>query len=111
MTIDVDVLETASRFGLDPTLVQSVVNAEGDILKAVRCSIPSAKDRADAIDILCRSLVHRLNDFVHITDPVGFVEFFAQKWAPVGVANDPHGLNANLPKNVKMFWLGLTVNA
>ena len=30
----------------------------------------------------------------------GFVEFMAQRWAPIGVGNDPDNLNAHWPKNV-----------
>ena len=32
-----------------------------------------------------------------------FTEFFASRWAPIGVANDPTNLNANWLKNVRWF--------
>lgn len=36
MTIEADVYEAARHFGLDPSLLQAVVNAEGDTPKAGR---------------------------------------------------------------------------
>ena len=32
-----------------------------------------------------------------------FIEFLQKRYAPIGVANDPKGLNANWAKNVKFF--------
>jgi len=40
MKIDSDVRCVSSFFGVDPALVQAVVAAEGDIVRAVRCSYP-----------------------------------------------------------------------
>lgn len=105
MTIDVDVAVIAKRFGVDPLLIQAVVQAEGDIVKAVQCSIPTVTSRAQAIEILCRSAAHALNDYVRFLDPEGFVDFWAARWAPQGAANDPNALNANWPNNVKALWL------
>ena len=106
MTIALDVRAAAKRFGLDPALVQAVVNAEGDILKAVRCSLPNTPDRAAALDILCRSAVHALSDFVKVDEPIrdDFVAFWAARWAPRGVANDPTDLNKNWSGNVLKLW-------
>ena len=38
MKIDVDVRSVATFFGADPVLLQAVVLAEGDIVRAARCS-------------------------------------------------------------------------
>ena len=35
---------------------------------------------------------------------VKFVEFMASRWAPRGVENDPHDLNAHWPKNVWKYF-------
>lgn len=107
MTIDRDVLITTDRFGLDPREIQAVVNAEGDILKAVRCSLPKTKDRQAALEITCRSCVHAKRDFIVAYGfAETFVEFWGHRWAPVGAANDPRGLNANWIRNVTKGWLG-----
>jgi hypothetical protein len=105
MTIDPDVKRMAAEFGVDPALIQAVVHAEGDILKAVRCSLPRTKTREEALRITCRSAVHALSDFVKQDSPADFVAFWAQRWAPVGVANDPKALNQYWPRNVTAGWV------
>jgi len=105
MKIDDDVHLIAKRFGIDPQLIQAVVNAEGDILKAVRCSLPNTKDRAAALDITCRSAVHAMSDFVKAGQAETFVTFWSRRWAPDGADNDPTHLNANWPRNVLKLWL------
>lgn len=109
MTIDLDVAATAKHFGLDPRLLQAVVNAEGPgmaILKAVQCSTQGVTTRTQALEIAARTLVHALSDYVRISVPTGFVEAFAAKWAPEGVANDPTHLNENFARNMRKLWLG-----
>lgn len=105
MILDADVVTAAKHFGLDPTLVQAVVQAEGDILKAVQCSLPHISTRADALDVLCRSAVHRMGDFIREQGHrEAFVTYFGSKWAPLGATNDPHNLNANWVHNVLSAW-------
>lgn len=104
--IDPDVRRIAKRFGVDAALIQAVEKAEGDILKAVRCSVPSTRDREEALEITCRSAAHAMSDFLKQSNPSGFVSFWAARWAPVGVKNDPTSLNANWPKNVSKLWVG-----
>jgi hypothetical protein len=106
--IDPDVRRMATRFGLDPALIQAVVTAEGGIghiVKAVQCSIPSVTTLEKALEITCRSAVHRMTDYVKAHSAQGYVEYFASKWAPQGVANDPTHLNKNWPGNVLRLWL------
>lgn len=104
MTIEKDVQLAAAHFGVDAALIQAVVNAEGDIVKAVRCSIPSVQTREQALDVLCRSAVHAMSDYVKAHCAAPFVDAWAQRWAPQGAANDPTRLNANWPVNVKKLW-------
>lgn len=105
MTIDADVAKSAKYFGIDPKLIQAVVNAEGNILKAVRISVPTCKDRAQAIEITCRSAVHAMSDYVKASEPKAFVDLWARRWAPQGADNDPTDLNQNWPRNVLTLWL------
>ena len=103
--IDPDVRGIAARFGLDPKLLQAVVTAEGNILRAVQCSVPSVQTREKALDVLARSCVHALRDFVHTSGlDDAFVHFWAARWAPLGATNDPRGLNKNWPGNVLTLW-------
>lgn len=104
MKIDPDVRGIAGFWGVDPALIQAVVQAEGDIVAAVRCSIPSVETREQALKILCRSAAHALSDFVKRNHHDAFVQFWAERWAPPGAANDPHHLNKNWPVNVTRLW-------
>lgn len=116
LKIDLDVAAAASKFNLDPALIQAVVNAEGNILKAVQCSVPTVKTREEALKVLCRSAVGALVRFVkdeaavvvvaggtHKLDEA-FINHWAKRWAPQGAKNDPTNLNKHWPKNVLKFW-------
>jgi hypothetical protein len=102
--IDLDVRRIATRFGVDPKLIQAVVRAEGDIVRAVQCSVPSVTTREKALEVTCRSAAHAMSDYLKQHGAEAFVDFWAARWAPQGVANDPKGLNRNWPKNVKARW-------
>ena len=106
MMIDADVRAVAHDFGLDPALLQAVVTAEGNILKAVQCSIPTVQTRSEALRILARSAAHAMTDYIKSSDQyrAEFVAFWGDRWAPVGAANDPKGLNANWIQNVRKLW-------
>jgi hypothetical protein len=112
-----DVQRIAKHFGVDPRLIQAVVNAEGNIVRAVQISVPSVTTRDEAIEITCRSCVHAMSDFISGTlkdpvDPLGFnnhprasfIRAWASRWAPIGATNDPTSLNANWPRNVLRLW-------
>lgn len=109
MTIEPDVRAVARDFGLDAALLQAVVRAEGDIVKAVQCSIPSIQTRDAALRVTARSAVHAMSDYVKANSAERFVDFWAARWAPLGVANDPNRLNANWPKNVLALWTSTNV--
>ncbi len=113
MTIDADIAATAKHWGLDPALIQSVVNAEGGgqhIVRAVQISIPSVTTRQEALEVTCRSAVHAMCDFIESNLggenqlALDFVVFWGKRWAPVGATNDPHNLNANWSRNVYSGW-------
>ena len=107
MTIQPDVLAVARRFGLDPALLQAVVNAEGDIVRAVQCSLPSVTTREEALSVTARSAVHAMCDWIKSDDDrqQAFIVFWARRWAPGGAANDPKNLNQYWQSNVIRFWL------
>ena len=107
MTLDTDVLCVAREFGLDPQLLQAVVQAEGDIVGAVRQSIPDVRTRYEALRITARSAVHAMVDWIKSGGAErqdAFVAFWARRWAPVGATNDPKNLNANWESNVDRLW-------
>lgn len=104
MTIEPIVRDTAAHFGVDPALIQAVIAAEGNILKAVQCSIPSIDTREKALEVTCRSANHAQSAYVSTHDAAGFVAFWASIWAPTGAKNDPHDLNRNWPLNVLRMW-------
>ena len=107
MKIEADVNRIARAFGIDPALLQAVVNAEGDIVVAVRCSIGSVSTRAEALQITSRSAVHAMCDWIKSGGEDrqdAFVAFWANRWAPVGAKNDPANLNVNWASNVDKLW-------
>lgn len=107
--IDPRITAAANHWGLDPSLVNAVVQAEGGIahiLTAVQCSTKSVQTIEEALEITCRSATHRMWEYVKTHCGVQYVEYFGSQWAPIGVENDPHNLNVNWVPNVKKFWLG-----
>jgi hypothetical protein len=104
VNIDPDVQVIAHRWGLPAELLQAVVQAEGNIVKAVQCSIPSVQTRDEALQVLARSCTHAMADFIHLEDKDGFITFWAARWAPEHVANDPTHLNSNWAGNVQALW-------
>ena len=109
MTIDQDVLTIAREWGLDPALLQAVVQAEGNIVRAVQCSIKDidTSSRIPALKVTARSCTHALVDWVKQGGEErqdAFIAFWAARWAPRGVQNDPHDLNANWASNVDRLW-------
>lgn len=108
MTIDVDVATAARQWGLNAALLQAVVTAEGGgdhIIRAVQCSLPSVTTREKALEVLCRSCVHAMRDYIDAGEAQrAFVQFWAARWAPRGAANDPTDLNANWARNVLALW-------
>jgi hypothetical protein len=71
MTIDPDVRGIAAHYNVDSKLIQAVVNAEGNIVRAVQCSYPEITTREEAIRIVCRSAIHAMSDYIKATRPRG----------------------------------------
>ena len=83
-------------------LLAAMVRAEGGVeafVRAVQCSVPSCRTFPEAQEIGRRTIQHALWDRAMV-DPAAFVAFLSSRWAPVGAANDPTGLNAHWAGNV-----------
>ena len=107
MKIDPDVRGVSSFFGVDPALVQAVVAAEGDIVRAVRCTYPTVQTREEALQITARSAAHAMSDWIKSGGEErqdAFIAFWANRWAPRRANNDPKNLNANWASNVDKLW-------
>jgi hypothetical protein len=107
MTIDADVGAIARYFGVDPALLQALVRAEGNIVRAVQCSFRGVTTRDEALRIAARSSVHAMVDWIKSggAERQGeFVDFWGRRWAPVRADNDPGNLNANWARNVQQLW-------
>lgn len=109
MTLDPDVRGICATY--TPALsfaqlVQAILTAEGNIVKAVQCSDPTVTTRDAAIRIVCRSVIHRMSDWVQQDHPHEFVNYMGGYWAPLNAANDPTHLNANWAPNVAKLWTG-----
>lgn len=110
--IPADFVQAARQWREDPALMTAIYEAEGGttdtLIKAVGCSTP-VQNRAEAVDVTCRTLAHARRDFIHAKGlDAQYVDFLASRWAPRGVANDPTDLNANWAGNVKQLWLGIS---
>lgn len=114
--VDVSLLTAAAHhfFGDSDAglaLLRAMVSAEGGTnhttVKAVQCSIPSIVTVPDALDVFCRSAAHAAVDFIAADQARAqqFIAHLGSTWAPLGVANDPHGLNANWIANVLAGWV------
>lgn len=108
------VAATARHFGLPPTLLQAIVDAEGGqdaIIRAVQCSLPQVTTLNKALEVTCRTVTHALSDYVLAAGAApegtmrdGFIAFLGARWAPRGAANDPTNLNANWARNVQSIY-------
>ena len=124
-----------SSFYLDPfsALLDAMIQAEGGpdaFVKAVQCSLPEVQHLEEAIARACKTvrnlaatcpanplmMVPRVGSDpwtqeamprrLAVTD--AFISSLAAKWAPIGAANDPHGLNRNWEANVLLTYHKLT---
>ena len=91
-----------------PRLIQAMYLAEGGTdhtaIKAVQCSIPSVSTIDEAIQVFCRTAAHHMSDYMARLDADGFIEYLGAHWAPIGVANDPKGLNSHWVPNTRKAW-------
>lgn len=106
LPIPSDISVAARTFGVNAALIAAIDRAEGNLVKAVQCGTHDVSTRAEAIQITCRSAVHAMSDFIYADRDLAkkFVDFWGHRWAPTGVENDPHNLNANWTSNVFNLW-------
>ena len=104
------ILACATTFGVDPYAIAAIRVAEnGASGREFGVLSTSAPDYSSQLRVACVSLRNRLlaygaNGYEYngrLCLTMGFVKYFAQKWAPPLVANDPTDLNANWSHN---FW-------
>lgn len=88
----------------DPVMTcDAIFHAEGGSHATYLYGIRSVryKDVAEARHICIRTVKHARLDWNGHGD---FLEFLSCRYAPIGCANDPHGLNRHWLKNVR-YWL------
>jgi hypothetical protein len=108
IAVDPDVLATARDFGIDPALLQAVVDAEGDIVRAVHCSIPTVTTREQALRAAARSAVHAMNDWIKFGGSDrrdAFIGYWGGRWTPLNPKNDSDGLYVDWSDNVEREWV------
>lgn len=109
-------IEDASELKkVDPAFIMAVREAEaGKSGREFGVLSTNAPTYADQLRICIATVAHRLESFPGnpvMRDPFGrvryshaWIAYFASIWAPVGVDNDPNGLNKNWLANVLSFY-------
>jgi hypothetical protein len=95
------------------TLASAIRKAENNPnygVLSIKCN-----NEAQCRQICINSINHNISRFkrnraLKLT-PEAFIAFMGRRWAPVGVKNDPHGLNKNWTKNVLFFYNKLNKNS
>lgn len=85
---------------LVPQMANAVKVAEGNPRNHGVLSVPTANE-AGASKVLDDSIYNNFVRWDQAGRPGKFVDFMQQRWAPVGVSNDPHNLNRNWAPNVR----------
>jgi len=110
MTLEADVRSVAQEFGLDPYLLQSVVNAEGgDIAGAVREAVPSVTTRVEALRVAARSAVRAMSDYINFGGTNrrdAFVMYWGRRW-DWGALPARDWLSDTWAENVYRLWIHL----
>lgn len=113
--------EAASKYGVNPYFMAAIRQAEnggpGREFGVVSVDAPTYDEQ---LRIACLTVAHRMalypgcahsrQNGVSIMSE-NFIQWFAHIWAPLGVGNDPHNLNANWPSNVVHFQQEAVKNA
>lgn len=109
------ILAAATAHGVDPYAIAAIrVTENGSPGRDFGVLSTTAPDYASQLRVCCVSLRHRILEHgayffeydsggptARLCLTIGFIKWFAGKWAPPLVANDPLNLNANWVKN---FW-------
>lgn len=85
---------------LVPQISSAVKVAEGNPRNHGVLSVNTANG-ADASHVLDNSVYNNFVRWVQAGKPGKFVDFMQQRWAPLGVSNDPSNLNKNWGGNVR----------
>jgi hypothetical protein len=92
MQIDSDVRGVTAFFGLDPIVLQAIVQVEGNIVEAVRRRYPEASivTREEALKVVARCAVRAMSDWIRLGGEdrrCAFVHHWAKWWTfPGGAA-------------------------
>lgn len=85
---------------LTPQIAAAVKVAENNPRNNGVLSVPTA-NAGQASQVLDNSVYNNFVRWNQAGRPGKFVDFMQQRWAPVGVANDPNNLNKNWAGNVR----------
>lgn len=85
---------------LVPQISSAVKIAEGNPRNHGVLSVPTANE-GQASKVLSNSVYNNFVRWNQAGRPGKFVDFMQQRWAPVGVSNDPKNLNKNWAGNVR----------
>lgn len=85
---------------LVPQISGAVKVAEGNPRNHGVLSVPT-NNSADASRVLDNSVYNNFVRWDQSGRPGKFIDFIQQRWAPIGVSNDPHNLNKNWSGNVR----------
>lgn len=83
---------------LKPIYNKAVKKAEGN---KNNFGVIGAKTPEEAERILNQSIRNNFVRWMQAETPGNYVDFFANRWAPIGVDNDPKNLNKNWTGNVR----------
>lgn len=83
-----------------PQLAAAIKVAENNPRNNGVLSVPTA-NAGQASHVLDNSVYNNYARWVQAGRPGTFVDFMQQRWAPIGVANDPSNLNKNWAGNVR----------
>jgi hypothetical protein len=87
---------------LVPQMANAVKRAENNGRNHGVLSVNTANE-AEASQVLDNSIYNNFVRWHQAGRPGKFVDFMQQRWAPLGVKNDPHNLNKNWAPNVRKF--------
>jgi hypothetical protein len=85
---------------LVPQIAAAVKVAEGNPRNHGVLSVPTA-NAGEASKVLSNSVYNNFVRWNQAGRPGKFVDFMQQRWAPIGVSNDPNNLNKNWAGNVR----------
>lgn len=85
---------------LVPQISSAVKVAEGNPRNHGVLSVPTANE-GQASTVLNNSIYNNFVRWDAAGRPGKFIDFVQQRWAPIGVANDPNNLNKNWSGNVR----------